>query len=328
MEKPLISVIVPVYNAEKYLDRCVDSIVGQTYDNLEIILVDDGSTDHCPQICDGRAEKDNRVKVIHNENRGAMHSRLDGVKHAGGEYIMFVDSDDWIDADICSYLYHLLIENDAQISCADIRSVNETNADAHYDNIEQENIKVYNFVQIFKSISEFPFWSLCGKLYKKELFADIPFIEKRITFSEDMMYNYFLYKHTEKAVTTGRKKYFYFNHCESAIAGELNYALIDDSMFAYELIDEDFDKTSEAYEYQVINKIKNDFFLINSVLRNNKCLDRYDLLRKDIFKYLKLVSKENLFLFNKQQRIGLKLLKYCPYLYNKSILIRKKLRGY
>ena len=95
--EPLISVIVPVYKAEQYLDRCVQSIVDQTYKNLEIILVDDGSPDNCPAMCDAWAEKDSRVRVIHKENGGVASARNVGLDNAVGQYISFVDSDDWID---------------------------------------------------------------------------------------------------------------------------------------------------------------------------------------------------------------------------------------
>ncbi len=97
MNNPLVTVVVPVYNVEKYLDRCIESIVNQTYKNLEIILVDDGSPDNCPQMCDDWAKKDNRIKVIHKKNAGAGMARNTGIDNSSGSYILFVDSDDYID---------------------------------------------------------------------------------------------------------------------------------------------------------------------------------------------------------------------------------------
>ena len=118
MEMPLISVIVPVYKVEKYLDRCVQSIVDQTYRNLEIILVDDGSPDNCGAMCDAWAEKDPRIKVIHKENGGQADARNVGMAIAMGEYIAFVDSDDWIDAQMYQSLYETMITTDSDIvSC-------------------------------------------------------------------------------------------------------------------------------------------------------------------------------------------------------------------
>ena len=98
MQEPVISVIVPVYNVEKYLNRCVQSIVDQTYKNLEIILVDDGSPDHCPQMCDAWAKKDSRIQVIHKKNGGVASARNMGIKNSRGKYFAFIDPDDFIEA--------------------------------------------------------------------------------------------------------------------------------------------------------------------------------------------------------------------------------------
>ena len=105
----LISVIVPVYKVEPYLNKCIESIVNQTYKNLEIILVDDGSPDNCPAICDSWAEKDSRIKVIHKENGGLSDARNAGMVHATGEYIAFVDSDDYIDPEMYQSLYGVMV---------------------------------------------------------------------------------------------------------------------------------------------------------------------------------------------------------------------------
>ena len=108
MKEPLISIIVPVYKVEKYLNRCVESIVKQTYSNLEIILVDDGSQDQCPVMCDAWMEKDNRIKVVHKKNGGLSDARNAGMKISKGEFIGFVDSDDLIDHNMYQLLYEIL----------------------------------------------------------------------------------------------------------------------------------------------------------------------------------------------------------------------------
>ena len=107
--KDLISVIVPVYNVESYLNRCIESLVRQTYKYLEIILVDDGSLDGCPHICDKWSERDNRIHVIHKTNGGLSSARNAGLKVAKGEYIAFLDSDDWIHTKFIEHLYLSLI---------------------------------------------------------------------------------------------------------------------------------------------------------------------------------------------------------------------------
>ena len=118
----LISVIVPVYKVEAYLDRCVQSIVDQTYTNLEIILVDDGSPDRCPQMCDEWAKRDRRICVIHKENGGLSDARNAGMAAATGEYVAFVDSDDWLEKEMLLKLYQCIVKDDSDIaSCGALR---------------------------------------------------------------------------------------------------------------------------------------------------------------------------------------------------------------
>lgn len=117
MSNPLISVIVPVYKAEPYLQRCVDSIRNQTYSNLEIILVDDGSPDRCGEMCDAFAKEDKRIRVFHKENGGQSSARNLGLNNMTGTYVGFVDSDDWIEPDMYEHLHDILVTHNAQISC-------------------------------------------------------------------------------------------------------------------------------------------------------------------------------------------------------------------
>lgn len=329
MENTLISVIVPVYKAEKYLDRCVESIVSQTYKNLEIILVDDGSPDNCPQLCDAWAERDSRITVIHKENGGELSARSAGIQKAGGEFVGFVDSDDWIEKDMYEYLIHLAMANDAQVACAAFRNIDINDTDVSFTDNNAEILKVYDFKDIIKYMNEDCLWSMCNKIYSHELFDNIPELPGYLSFSSDSMYNYFLYKKTSRLVVSNKIKYNYFRHEESAIAGCITYSLIDDSMLAYKIIDDDFDKNSDAYPYAVANKVKNDMFLINSVIRNQKCLDRYPVLRKDILKYKKYIfDKKYRDVYCFRHRFGVFLLQYAPKIYDQTILIRRKIRGY
>ena len=114
---PLISIIVPVYNVEKYLNKCIASVVNQTYTNLEIILVDDGSPDNCPAICDQWQAKDSRIKVIHQENGGLSVARNNGIDACSGSYVQFVDSDDYIEPNTVECLLQACLENNADVSC-------------------------------------------------------------------------------------------------------------------------------------------------------------------------------------------------------------------
>ena len=115
MNQPKVSVILPVYNVEKYLRQCLDSVVTQSYRNLEIILVDDGSPDHCPEICDEYAARDGRIKVIHKENGGVSQARNTGLRAASGEWISWIDPDDWVSVHFIQYMLNYALEYDADI---------------------------------------------------------------------------------------------------------------------------------------------------------------------------------------------------------------------
>ena len=106
---PLISLVIPVYNVEKYLDKCMESVLAQTYDNFEVILVDDGSTDSSGKMCDGYAERDSRVTVYHKQNGGLSDARNFGVEHCNGDLVSFIDSDDYVTEDYLEYLWYLMI---------------------------------------------------------------------------------------------------------------------------------------------------------------------------------------------------------------------------
>ena len=108
MNRPLISIILPIYNIEQYLARCMEAVLGQTYENLEVLMVDDGSPDNCPAMCDAYAAKDPRVKALHKKNGGLSDARNYGIEHAEGEYIACIDPDDYVDSDYIEYLYSLI----------------------------------------------------------------------------------------------------------------------------------------------------------------------------------------------------------------------------
>ena len=123
----LISVVVPVYNVEKYIDKCINSIINQTYKNLEIILVDDGSPDNCGKICDEYAKKDNRIKVTHKENGGVSSARNIGIKNATGDWLTFVDADDWIENNFVEQLLKIGNQENAEIVLCGYNRVNRNN---------------------------------------------------------------------------------------------------------------------------------------------------------------------------------------------------------
>ena len=132
VKEDIVSIIVPVYKVENEIDRCIQSILNQTYTSIEIILVDDGSPDKCPQICDKYAKQDKRIKVIHKENGGLSDARNVGLDMAKGEYIAFIDSDDWVEDSFIEQLLTNLISTNSDISICGYTLVNENNQKRHY----------------------------------------------------------------------------------------------------------------------------------------------------------------------------------------------------
>ena len=180
---PLISIIIPVYNVEKYLDRCIESIVNQTYKNLEIILIDDGSTDNSPQICDKWGEKDNRIKVIHKENEGVSSARNIGLDSANGTYIGFVDSDDYIDKQMYKLLLESIHKNNSNIAICNYY-ISEKNQ-KYYGVIKQPNDILERELLEENGIKGFN-WN---KLYSVDLLHGIRFIAE-VHIWEDLLFNY------------------------------------------------------------------------------------------------------------------------------------------
>lgn len=206
---PLISIIVPVYNVEKYLDRCLNSIVNQTYKNLEIILVDDGSPDNCPSMCDEWAEKDARIKVIHKNNGGLSSARNAGIELAVGDYIGFVDSDDWIEKDMYEYLYKLLQYTDADYSSIEMFITKEYNYSLHQSKEITECLSTKQLLNIFFRVTSNEIkYCVCDKLFKSNIVKQIKFVNG-IRF-EDIMYNFEVLKKCKKAIYSNQIKYYWF----------------------------------------------------------------------------------------------------------------------
>lgn len=176
--QPLISIIIPIYRVEKYLDPCIKSIVNQTYRNIEIILVDDGSPDNCPAMCDDWARKDSRISVIHKENGGLSDARNKGMEICSGEYISHVDSDDVVDPKYIEYLYKTLMETEADFSMC--RFSNFIEEPYTVDNSNFSSITILSQDELlyrFCNGTQSHFHNVWNKLYKRELVENILFAE-------------------------------------------------------------------------------------------------------------------------------------------------------
>lgn len=192
MQHEILSVIVPVYNVAPYLERCIKSIINQSYQNLEIILIDDGSTDNSGTICDAWAEKDERIMVIHKKNGGLSDARNVGLKVASGAYITFVDSDDWLNLNMYEKLMKIGMAQNCDIVMCNFQKISDENSISICNN--DYKIEFYDTISALKAlITEQIQQVVWNKIYKKELLNGIYFESGR--FHEDEFWSYKIIGH-------------------------------------------------------------------------------------------------------------------------------------
>lgn len=214
--KELVSVIVPVYNVERYLEKCIESICGQTFTGLEIILVDDGSTDHSSGICDEWARKDARIRVLHKENGGLSDARNAGIEIATGGWYMFVDSDDTITPDTIERLYGAATAHDCEMAvCNMVRIYDDGATEPFYNPVSK--LTVWDGLLRFETLKQ-P--SVCNKLFRVDLFRDVQFPKGK--FYEDTFIYHVLAHRAKKIALTGHDGYYYLSRRES-ILGQPKY---------------------------------------------------------------------------------------------------------
>lgn len=216
-EHDLISIIVPVYNVEKYLDRCINSLVNQTYRNLEIILIDDGSTDRCPELCDEWARRDRRVVVFHKENGGLSDARNVGIDYAHGQYLSFVDSDDFVDETFIRVLYDTLVSTNCKMSVIGFQRFFDESKIA-VDRTRKWDIRLYTTEEaltcLFSGGEQFSDYSW-NKMYLKELFSEVRYpVRKRF---EDVGTNFLLVDQCDWVAYYPAPLYFYRQRADSIL---------------------------------------------------------------------------------------------------------------
>lgn len=223
MEKDLISVIVPVYNVEKYLKRCVDSIVNQTYKNLEIILVDDGSKDKSGAICDEYEKIDNRVKAIHKQNGGVCSARNMALQEAKGEWIAFIDSDDWIELNYFEELYNCAIELNSDIVICGYNRVTENKKESI--NNSGKIIELNSREFLIKLLNPQTGYGFCHmKLYKRDSIKDIIF-NTSLKVGEDALFNEMVAQNVKRVCLVEKNLYNYRINPNSVVRKyDLEYA--------------------------------------------------------------------------------------------------------
>lgn len=276
----LISIIVPVYNVENYLDRCVDSIVKQTYKNIEIILVDDGATDNSGKICDKWSKSDDRVKVFHKKNGGLSDARNYGIKNSTGKYLTFVDSDDYIDKEYVKYLYSLIKKDDYDISIAQQTIVTKNNKKESASLIKEVSYKKLEAIKHLLLEDSFTV-SACAKLYKRELFDNIEFPKGKLYEDNGTMYK--IFDNVEKVICSSRPVYYYVIRDSSITTQKFTQKKLD-IIYLTDEMEKYLNKYFELSDIIFRRKVKVRLTILRQLATNNLS---NSIFYKDIKKYFR-----------------------------------------
>lgn len=264
-QQKLISVIVPVYNVEQYLKRCVESLLVQSYKNLEIILVDDGATDQSGKICDALSCKDNRIKVIHKENGGLSDARNKGLEYATGDLIAFVDSDDYIAPNMYERLVSVMNDTDTDIvMCRYIRFKGEICKEIIENKVD---VKVMDTLKVLENIygTDGETYTVAwNKLYKRDVIADIRYPVKKVNEDEYTTYKYFA--NASKVAYTSEILYYYFYN-DNSITTKKNYLSNKD---IYDALDERMEYLKQRGFSQLEKKIQKQY--LDRIISRNRLL--------------------------------------------------------
>ncbi len=306
----LISVIIPVYNVEKYLKRCVDSIRKQTYTNLEIILVNDGATDNSGKICEEYAQFDPRIKVINKKNGGLSDARNAGIEMAQGKYLCFVDSDDWIAINCIEILEHNLVTTGADISIGQLISVKK------YEEFYASNdgkVTLYdNEIAIEEYLYQRISPSACGKLYKREIFEKLRYPKGKLF--EDVEVTYLAIKNAEKVVSVKTNIYAYFRRTGSIVTNQFRIEKMDYYYNTQKVLCWVKDEYPNLTEAAISRMVWAEVHLIVKMGNERSKYQTENLmLWNDIKKYRKMICK------NSKVRISNKIVMSISYLGQKTL---------
>lgn len=317
-----ISIIVPIYNVENYLPSCIDSILKQTYENLEIILVDDGSPDNCPTICDKYEKSDDRIRVIHQKNKGLSGARNTGIENAQGEYLIFVDSDDTVEPTMVEDLYTYAEEHDCKIVACGRYYVFEDGE--RICKIADNENKTYSFADAMQEMNTFTLFDMSAwaKIYRKELFQEIRFPEGKL--SEDY---YIMYKLFDLAQSVGYVAKPLYNYLQRQSSISRNKKINHDFAYAAK---EQMDFLDQKYPelkvlghtaYASANLTVYDFYIKNGVKCPKEKLQEFKKAVKENISYIR--KNEEL---SKTKRIQFELFIKCTILYKIVFVLYRKMR--
>lgn len=309
-DSPLISVIIPVYKVEKYLDRCVTSVVRQTYGNLEIILVDDGSPDKCPEMCDAWAAKDPRIKVIHKENGGLSDARNAALDVMSGDFVTFVDSDDWLSEHYCSVLMHGIVADNADISIVNYKRVKDGDTVDTEPSGNSETIDSKKAIRNLYGNEQIMFVTAWGKAYRRGLFSDIRFPFGKL--HEDDFTTYKLYDKAERITVCRDKLYAYFINDNSIIGKYTVKRLdaLDAQKEKYEFVASEYPQLEVTAKISYFGACRYHF----QMLTYHKELDRDKKLRKSIIERIKEIDPDKIKKYYRgKERLWFDLFLIAPY---------------
>lgn len=331
---PKISIIVPIYNVEQYLNRCIESIIDQTMKSFELILVNDGSLDKCGEICELYKKKDNRIKVIHKPNGGVSSARNIGINISSGEFICFIDPDDYIDKDALEYLYNLVQKNNADIACYRMKVYKNEILESNIDDSEQ--IKIFTGEDILKEyINNTTFQHSCwNKIYSRYLFEDeeCKFAED-IRYAEDALFTHNILMKSKKLVYSNLQKYNYCINSNGVVSNITEKRL--DILKAQKEIYKLLKSNHKNYLPNIVNQYINSSILIaQDIAIEGTILEKKSTLYKlkNILKNDRDMTK-NIKNINYIKRICFRILSINPilisilYRYKVLILKKYKLRG-
>ena len=317
-----ISIIVPVYKTEKYLDKCIESILNQTFKDFELILVDDGSPDNCGKICDEWAKKDDRIVVIHKENGGVSKARNTALDIIKGEYVGFVDSDDTIEPTMYEELYNNLIDSNAQISVCDFNFITPSGSQS---NSREPKIQVYESSEaleiIFKST---PFAGhLCNKLFSADLFDEVR-LDEDICIFEDTLTVLRILMNPIKIAYFSKPLYNYYLHETSAFHGELTERYMISTQTACSRMKSLVAKrgSKKLVALSNVRAIKSDLYMLSKIAGDKEVQKKYlKALVKNMKKHLNIRSFLQL---NSKYKIKVTMAATCPRMYFKAIAKKQK----
>ncbi|MDY4079527.1 MAG: glycosyltransferase [Clostridium sp.] len=317
-----VSIIVPIYNVEKYLSKCIDSIINQTFKEFELILVDDGSPDLCGEICDKYAKNDSRIVVIHKKNEGVSKARNEGIKVAKGNYIMFVDSDDYLENSMLEVMYSEITNELADIVVCGTNDINlegkKNNAENIYDKMILNNVDALKYL-----LYERPYNAVCwGKLYKRNLFNKYKFNEKT-KIAEDLELLYKIFFITKKVVYIPNRLYNWLMRSDSATNQKFNEAWNNEITICEKIIKFTEKKCPEVRDFAIKRYVRINLYCINQVIRYSGINEDFLKLKNNLKKYN---LKDNSIISNKI-KLKVFLLIYFSKVERLLIIVKKKLKS-